>query len=783
MLAAPARRRAACASASWTPRPAWAGRPPTTSTKRALHHDSQADTSERGSQQPTSISSNTPSSSSSYTRRRPVWRDIPAYNADPSSSYPSPAPPPPPRQPQPSSSTSTSTSTTSETSNAHLNRGKTGTPNCKSAVYLKFASLPVDQLRHSRGLKIHKGAHRAIVLVEESKDVIDAFVIGRLKEERLSPSRALAEVTELLPEDVGQEQAALLLISSLTTGDRATSENLAFARALYMLQRDEARAKQTASAPVRHLARVVRPSFDRVVSSVAYAALAAEIVQDRRLKPAERRSLVARAMPGLCHLLRTLSQTGHGRHTREIRRNHLYEVWREAIESLLIEGVLSPASGHGAGSSSQAAALCAQMLMMAVRWGPSFSAVRLAESLHSVNSLEQVIKGATASSSRVDVDNLSSLPVTEQLVHGLISRGAAQHAGSIFMMLPHTLRSFDGYVALLEHLGESDASIPLDSRYKRAMPPRPPSIMFQRVLWEDALAHVRQSDGKEHVARLKRLFGARMVSHARHGSANMVEQDLGHMQMVGLLGDGSDLSSKAQVAIVRAFIRAGRWDEAKERAIQMLAQRRQDANHELAVARQGAAMLNTLIAGVVSQDIEAAGLPAEHRSEQDDDEGANVPAGRGLLDQVLSEVSLPIGTLVQVLRCHDSLVEELNVVPDAVTRNILLGFLFRWRLAPLGDDISTIRQLLKRCGVFGGKKGGGKKGGAERLQEAREFMAHGKSVLRAIIKTLYEQGHVDHAQWVVGMLKEAELAAQTELRKGGAHSERGTQENKRAAPA
>lgn len=612
---------------------------------------------------------------------------------------------------------------------------------------------------------------------------MDTFVTGRLSAERLSPTRAVAELVELLPQ-CSPCQATLLLISSLTTEDRATSENLAFARALYQLQAAEYASSPDAVVPTatKYLARVVRPSFVDVGSSVAYAALAAEVAQDRRLKASERRSLLVRAMPSLCRLLRELSSTGRGRHTREIRGRHLFDVWRHALEALLHEGVLSPAQQKkesAAREKSHAASLCAQMLMMAVRWGASSSAVKLAEALTASRSLEHVAVSQTVHSANMSAHERPSRAIADELIQGLIFRGAERHAGKLFMLLPRQARSLNCYAALLEHFGEAETT---KVWYPRSLqpgepappPPTPPSMAFQRQLWEDALARVRQADQAEHAHLLRRLFGARMVSYARHANVELVESDLRAMESVGLLGDGSALSDKAQVAIVQAYVRAGQWEEAKSRAVEMLAQRRQSGIDAADVASHGSALLNTLIAGVVAQDAHVTSADQEQRSasldegqEEDEAEEQEVSNERGLLDQVLSEVSLPIGTLVQVLRCHDDLVAEMDVKPNAVTRNILLGFLFRWRLAPLGDDISTIRQLLKRCGVFGSKRGAAAAKGnndAAVVEEAKEFLRHGKSVLRAVVSTLYEQGHVEHAQWVLGMLKEGELAAQVELR-------------------
>lgn len=619
--------------------------------------------------------------------------------------------------------------------------------------------LPNDSTSQGRELTSGSGSFEAQLAqrrILESENAVASYVTSSAFHAEVSLDESVSAISLLLPRNNCSVEAALLLIRGLVRQYHQQRGDwlVEYAGRLYL---------RIANAPSQTaLARKILPGLISC-RSLPQAMLASLVITDVRLKPSQVLHRLSRCVKTLEGLVHSLVEKGHGRRARDAQRGALLETWRHALETLNSQGVFSrideTASMANTRAGSSLDRLLAEAIVMIARWGPVSSVCALSSALKDRPGVTETY----AEPFRTGRDQHDAVSISDIIIKALLKRGAVQQAAVFFSALPSSTRKIATYAALLEHFGEADLSWSPREHLSSLRNSAPPSIAFQRQLWEDAVGAARSLPHPHRAPSLRRLFEARLISHAKHKTPRYVWFDLEQMQRLNLLNVSSsaefssklpkavvELTHAAQVAIVQSHARAGQIDQAKTLALDIAAHWKACESPQGAPMGLLLALFNTLLASTAKQLVEAV---------------------RAVCDAGQSLQTDPEVIVTRMLNLYDEFGQALAVRPNGITRNIMLLTLCRVSSSQSEEARRiVIKELLQRAGIFDGMdfaeeppehqaRPDDKGFDLESERAALMFLRHGKSGLRGVINILFEQGKNAQAREVVDMLKTAELWA------------------------
>lgn len=571
--------------------------------------------------------------------------------------------------------------------------------------------------------------------MKETQPIVQAVLDRWFQGSRRETSKLVAECTRAVSSDCSSEPVLLLiacLMAKASAADFVSTPRRDIAARLY-----RSLDKSDQQLP---LARMVLPKLTTGFgTSVTNAVTAAEALLDRRLKSSQVRWRFSRALRELRVLLQELAQPGEGRKEREAVGQELVRVWVTAARRLIAREVFTPLNNARQGTSlekqgeqvlSASASALTHLLFLSACWGASSSTSALTKAMtKSGLQPQEPFKNGSIESSTVQgfrKNSSCSRSMTEQIIDRLCSRGAYNTAASI--LLQWESPSIHCYEQVLSVLRGRAAPSTDARRDAPRTPPHGDICDLQGRLWQEALKSVQSLDLENRRAALIRLYSARMRNHGRHGNLLLVQRDLGEMGRLGLAArsDASNepdplaslllLSDAGQVAVVQCFARARKWMEATDAMTDIVEARRLAGTFPPSF---GSAMLNTLLA-------ERAALA------RNKDEAAN-------------KTMRSADTLNSVLAEHDRLTgQPWNLVPDLVTRNILLGCVVRLHgsSGTSSMDVAAVLERYHLSGLVNSAQG--------------KLRRHDRSALRAIAQILYDHDDQEGARIAIARLKEGQ---------------------------
>ncbi|CAO1619242.1 unnamed protein product [Parajaminaea phylloscopi] len=436
------------------------------------------------------------------------------------------------------------------------------------------------------------------------------------------------------------------------------------------------------------------------------------------------------------------------------------------------------------GFASRCDSIFARYLVMAARWAPGSSAIHFAQATGSrIENIAGIGSGSLNQTQSIRFsekrDGKRRRTLLDECIDALLQRSLTQQAATLLDLWPTEAQTLHSYVALLKHFGEADLAWTADTRSYQSRRPRPPSIAYHRRLWMSAVGFTDSLEPGGRSEALWRLYGARMISHARHQSTKLVEHDLLELQSLGDARVSSDglrkqdvhgrnsgqvggaplytlLPLPAQVALVQTFARAGRDADAMTHARAIVQEWRRLHGPEGLPRHLGSALLNTLIASAVPK-----GSRGLSRS-------TSGPSSTSRRASRVDTTLVAAGHLQGLLSRHDTVSAELRLQPDLVTRNIILAHLLRWLCTPAAGHQHGRDELLRRC-IYNAAPGEAdlqdtvaNSSGSKR-QLAKRVLKYQSSMLRSSRKILFDRGDRECAGKLVGLLKEREIWAERVL--------------------